>query len=408
MLISRVQRYGLATLLSVGLAATQGAQAQTANCKYVVTNSWGAGATASIEITNTGTTNLNGWTVGWTYVNNRLTSSWNATVSGSNPYSASNVGWNGNLKPGQTVSFGVQVATNGAVETPAVTGAICSGTTSSASSLSSSLASSSLASSVRSSSSSVVTSSSRSSSSSLACPSGLPQQCNWYGTLHPLCKNTTSGWGYENGKSCIANSTCASQPAPYGVLSSGCPISSSSASSIKSSSSSLVSSSVKSSSSSLVSSSIKPSSSSLVSSSVKSSSSSLVSSSVKSSSSVSSSVLSSSSSVRSSSSVSSSSSSTGSVIPNATGGGVAYCRSGDSDPDGDGWGWENSASCVVFGSAADSQGVGNFSYCVIGSSKLDLCTTDTGSWGSQSGKVCLSKSMCPGMGSATQGPARSA
>lgn len=96
------------------------------------------------------------------------------------------------------------------------------------------------------------------------------------------------------------------------------------------------------------------------------------------------------------------------MIPNATGAGVAYCRSADSDPDGDGWGWENSASCVVYGSRADTQGVGNFSYCVIGSSKLDLCTTDNGSWGSQSGKVCLSKSMCPGMGSGVQTAARNA
>ena len=105
---------------------------------------------------------------------------------------------------------------------------------------------------------------------------------------------------------------------------------------------------------------------------------------------------------------SSSSSSASGVIPNATGAGVPFCRSADSDPDGDGWGWENAASCVVYGSRADTQGVGNFAYCVIGSSKLDLCTTDNGSWGSQAGKVCLSKTMCPGMGSGVQAPARSA
>jgi mannan endo-1,4-beta-mannosidase len=45
---------------------------------------------------------------------------------------------------------------------------------------------------------------------------------------------------------------------------------------------------------------------------------------------------------------------------------------------------------------------------MIGSSKLNLCATDNGSWGFQSGAVCLSKSMCPGMGSATQAPARTA
>ncbi|UKJ65425.1 cellulase family glycosylhydrolase [Cellulosimicrobium cellulans] len=39
----------------------------------------------------------------------------------------------------------------------------------------------------------------------------------------------------------------------------------------------------------------------------------------------------------------------GSTAPN----GYPYCASASSDPDGDGWGWENSASCVVRGSSAD-------------------------------------------------------
>lgn len=380
MQISRAKPYGWAALFSVVLACSPWASAQTATCKYVVTNSWGAGATASIEITNTGTTALSGWSVNWTYVNNRITSSWNATLTGVNPYNATNLSWNGALQPGQMASFGVQVNTNGAVETPVITGAVCGGSVSSVSSSVISSSSSSVKTSAASSSSSVRTSSSSSAvsvSSSVKTSSSIPgssssssssacaSQCNWYGTLYPSCVTTTSGWGYENGKSCIANSTCASQPSPYGVVN-ACVVSSSSVSS----SSSKTSSSASTTSSS---------------SSVKSSSSSSV--------------------VNSSSS---SSSSAGGVIPNATAGGWPYCRSADSDPDGDGWGWENSYSCIVYGSKADTQGVGNFSYCVIGSSKLDLCTTDNGSWGSQDGKVCLSKSMCPGMGSATQAPLRNA
>lgn len=385
MQISRAKPYGWAALFSAVLACSPWASAQTATCKYVVTNSWGAGATASIEITNTGTTALSGWSVNWTYVNNRITSSWNATLTGENPYNATNLSWNGALQPGQMASFGVQVNTNGAVEAPLVTGAICNGvSTSSSSSVKTSASTSSSSSSlVTSSSSSVKTSSSvvaTSSSSSVKTSSSVPSsssavsssssacvsQCNWYGTLYPSCVTTTSGWGYENGKSCIANSTCAGQPSPYGVVN-ACAVSSSS---VTSSSSSKTSSSMSTISSS---------------SSVKSSSSSSV--------------------VNSSSS---SSSSAGGVIPNATAGGWPYCRSADSDPDGDGWGWENSYSCIVYGSKADTQGVGNFSYCVIGSSKLDLCSTDNGSWGSQDGKVCLSRSMCPGMGSAIQAPLRNA
>ncbi|RYY73270.1 MAG: hypothetical protein EOO52_17820 [Gammaproteobacteria bacterium] len=101
--------------------------------------------------------------------------------------------------------------------------------------------------------------------SSVASSSGNGQcSCNWYGTVYPSCVTTTSGWGWENNKSCISNSTCTTQPSNQGGLvcggvSSSAPRSSSSAPSSSSSSSSLISSSV---SSSLVSSSRSSSSSS--------------------------------------------------------------------------------------------------------------------------------------------------
>lgn len=92
------------------------------SCVYVVTNSWSGGYQGAIRVTNKGTSAINGWTATWQYTGaNRLTSSWNATVTGSNPYSATSLSWNGNLTAGQTVEFGVQGNTNGgAVETPAV------------------------------------------------------------------------------------------------------------------------------------------------------------------------------------------------------------------------------------------------------------------------------------------------
>jgi hypothetical protein len=49
------------------------------------------------------------------------------------------------------------------------------------------------------------------SSSSSSSNSGGNCQCNWYGTLYPVCQTTTSGWGWENQKSCISTSTCNSQ-----------------------------------------------------------------------------------------------------------------------------------------------------------------------------------------------------
>nr|BAO65797.1 cellulose-binding protein [uncultured bacterium] len=116
-------------------------------------------------------------------------------------------------------------------------------------------------------SSSSLSSSSISSNSSSACATAL-EQCNWYGTLYPLCVTTQSGWGYENNKSCISRSTCTSQPAPFGVTA-ACSTTSSAVSS-----SSVVSSSARSSSSSSISSIVSSSrsSSSISSSSVSSSS----------------------------------------------------------------------------------------------------------------------------------------
>jgi len=97
--------------------------------------------------------------------------------------------------------------------------------------------SSSAKSSVANSSKSSVSSSAVASSSSAV--SG--EQCNWYGTLYPLCVNTNDGWGYENNKSCISRSTCAAQPSPFGIVggSSQSSIASSSKSSSKSSISSI-------------------------------------------------------------------------------------------------------------------------------------------------------------------------
>jgi len=92
------------------------------SCVYVVTNSWGNGYQGAIRVTNKGTSTINGWSATWQYAGaNRLTSSWNATITGANPYSANSLSWNTNLTAGQTVEFGIQGNTNGgAIETPVV------------------------------------------------------------------------------------------------------------------------------------------------------------------------------------------------------------------------------------------------------------------------------------------------
>ncbi|WP_347330445.1 pectate lyase [Marinimicrobium locisalis] len=159
MYASTTKSFSIASLIAVGsLLATQSA-AQSAACEYLINNDWGSGATASVQITNTGSDTIEGWNVSWAYDSNEITSHWNANVSGSNPYSASNLSWNDTLAPGQSISFGLQVNTNGAAEIPEVSGDICGNSPPSDSSSSASSASSRSSSSPASSSSQFSTSS---------------------------------------------------------------------------------------------------------------------------------------------------------------------------------------------------------------------------------------------------------
>lgn len=98
-----------------------------ASCSYVVTSDWGSGYTAAIRIKNNGTTAINNWNVSWNYADGtRISNSWNANLSGTNPYSASGLSWNSIIQPGQIVEFGFQgTKNNGASQTPAVTGNVC-------------------------------------------------------------------------------------------------------------------------------------------------------------------------------------------------------------------------------------------------------------------------------------------
>ena len=121
-------------LLGLSLASAAFSTQVYAACQYVVTNQWSTGFTAAIRITNTGTSAINGWSVNWQYSgDNRLTSNWNANYTGTNPYSASNLNWNANIQPNQTVEIGFQGSKGAAAaEVPTVTGSACGGSTSSA------------------------------------------------------------------------------------------------------------------------------------------------------------------------------------------------------------------------------------------------------------------------------------
>ncbi len=132
MKFTTTKMYGLAAMLGMSFAVSQ---AHAAICAYKVDSQWDSGFTATITITNDNSAVVNGWNLGWQYSANRITNSWNATMTGSNPYSAVPLDWNKTIQPGQSVSFGFQGTKNNtnAAETPVITGVVCSAAGSSAS-----------------------------------------------------------------------------------------------------------------------------------------------------------------------------------------------------------------------------------------------------------------------------------
>ncbi|HEY8941312.1 MAG TPA: cellulose binding domain-containing protein, partial [Cellvibrio sp.] len=137
-------------------------------CLYSVNSQWNGGFNATIKITNNNSTAINAWSVNWQYAGqDRIASAYNTTLTGSNPYTAANLGWNGSLQPGQSIEFGLNGNKgSAAAEIPVLTGNIC-GAISSSSQAKSSVASVSSSNVTVSSSSVVVSSSSRIASSSI-------------------------------------------------------------------------------------------------------------------------------------------------------------------------------------------------------------------------------------------------
>ncbi|MGI5429779.1 cellulose binding domain-containing protein [Streptomyces sp. CA-179760] len=82
----------------------------TGACKvtYKVTNQWAGGFQAEVQVANSGTAAWNGWSLGWAFADGqKLTQAWNAeTAQSGSTVTAKNVGWNGNVAAGSSVSFG--------------------------------------------------------------------------------------------------------------------------------------------------------------------------------------------------------------------------------------------------------------------------------------------------------------
>jgi hypothetical protein len=94
------------------------------SCKAVYTTSsdWGSGFNANVTVTNTGSTALKSWTVGWSFPGaQKITNAWNASYTQSGAaVTASNMSYNGSVAAGGNTSFGFQGAPGGA-GTPTLT-----------------------------------------------------------------------------------------------------------------------------------------------------------------------------------------------------------------------------------------------------------------------------------------------
>ncbi|MFI6781556.1 PHB depolymerase family esterase [Micromonospora sp. NPDC050276] len=94
-------------------------------------NAWNSGFTASVAITNTGVTAVNGWALTFTLPSGqRITSGWNAQYApASGAVTARNVSYNSTIAPNASVEIGFQATHDGGTGKPssfALNGAACS------------------------------------------------------------------------------------------------------------------------------------------------------------------------------------------------------------------------------------------------------------------------------------------
>jgi hypothetical protein len=121
---------GAVSWSSPPLTFTTGAPAQsTCSVHYADTNDWASGFVGSIDITNTGTATLNGWTLAYTWPTQypQVTSGWNGTWTQTGT-SVTVVG-SGTLGPNAKVNVGFVANYNGPNQPPiafTLNGTVCS------------------------------------------------------------------------------------------------------------------------------------------------------------------------------------------------------------------------------------------------------------------------------------------
>lgn len=100
---------GNVSAASAALSVTTKSSQTGGSCSVAYNaSSWNNGFTASVKITNSGTTTLNGWSLGFDLTaGQKVQQGWSATWTQSgSTVTATNAAWNGTLAPGQSVDIG--------------------------------------------------------------------------------------------------------------------------------------------------------------------------------------------------------------------------------------------------------------------------------------------------------------
>jgi endoglucanase len=104
----------------------------TAGCqvRYTIQSDWQVGFIGDVVLKNTGSTQVNGWTLAWSFPGNqRITNMWNAVpTQNGQAVSAADAGWNRVISPGGTAELGFQAGYSGSNATPTafrLNGATC-------------------------------------------------------------------------------------------------------------------------------------------------------------------------------------------------------------------------------------------------------------------------------------------
>ncbi|CAL9452059.1 glycosyl hydrolase family 18 protein [Streptomyces sp. enrichment culture] len=126
---------GFASLLlplagAVGLASPAQA-AGNATATFTKTSDWGTGFGGQWTVKNTGASSISSWTIEWDFPSGtKVASAWDATVTNSGDHwTAKNVGWNGTIAPGASVSFGFNGSGPGSPSNCKLNGDSCDGST---------------------------------------------------------------------------------------------------------------------------------------------------------------------------------------------------------------------------------------------------------------------------------------